>query len=103
MEISNEGKKEFRFNFQNEIEAVNDSYNCGDSKYNAYLFENILISKNWSHSVIKHISINAAAAFVIVGKVDSLMDGYSLALSCFKQGLVSQVVYKLKDISSHIG
>ena len=101
LEISNEGHREFQFNFQKEIEVVNDSYSCGDSKYNAHLFENILIKKDWSHSVIKHISINAAAAFMIVGKVDSLMDGYSLALSYFKKGIVTQTVNKLKDISRY--
>ena len=100
--VTNGKTREFDFNFSKEIEVVDPNYDCGDSNDNALTFINICIEENWDHPIIKHISINAAAAMLCYGDVESLVEGYEKALSLFKTLRVTQAINRYKEVASTI-
>ena len=90
------------FDFKEEIEDISSNYPCGDSRENAKLFVDIFINQKWDHPLIKHIAINAAAAMHCVGKVNSLIEGYQLALELFKTEKVTNAITRYKSVAADI-
>ncbi len=92
--------KRFSFDFAKEIEAIDTNYECGSSAQNAMIFLEIIMEKKWQHPIIKHICINAAAGFLCRGKVNSLKEGYSLAMKLFQDGSVLTTINRYKSIEA---
>ncbi|MDC0036800.1 anthranilate phosphoribosyltransferase [bacterium] len=92
--------KHFSFDFSKEIEAIDPYYECGTSAQNAMVFLQIMMEKKWQHPIIKHICINAAAGFLCRGKVNSLKEGYKLAIELFQNGSVLNTINRYKSIEA---
>lgn len=98
-DVSPGSVNEYTFNFTDQIDSNVTEYQCGDSHFNAMTFINILLEKDWNHSIIKHICINAAFAMVCVNKVDTVKQGYEYALELFKS---EKVIKKINDYKYNV-
>lgn len=87
---------EYTFDFSTEIDPNITDYKCGDSNYNAMTFIKILLEKNWNHSIIKHICINAAFAMLCVNHVSSIKEGFEKAHELFKTESVTKKINEYK-------
>ena len=87
---------EYKFDFSKEIDPNITDYKCGDSNYNAMTFIKILLDKNWSHSIIKHICINAAFAMLCVNHVKTIKEGFNKAHDLFKTEAVTKKINEYK-------
>jgi len=102
--ISVKGKEieEFEFDFSKEIECIKTDYACGDSHENALTFINICIEEDWGNPIIKHISINAAAALLCSGNVSSLSEGYDKSMKLFKSDAVIKAINYYKEVAAKL-
>ena len=98
--IENGNVKEFDFDFSKEIEVIKKDYKCGDSHENALTFINLCIEDDWEHPIIKHISINAAAALLCAGNVTSLIEGYEKSMNLFKSQEVVKAINTYKKVAA---
>ncbi|RAP30815.1 anthranilate phosphoribosyltransferase [Candidatus Marinamargulisbacteria bacterium SCGC AG-343-D04] len=98
--VTKDSVEEELFNFRDEIDGDIEDYYCGDSQENAEIFSHILMDFEWDHSILKHISINAALGFKLAEKVNTLKEGYDLALNLFKTETVTEKIneYKLMTV-----
>tara|TARA_B100000427_G_scaffold95770_1_gene78879 strand:+ start:7155 stop:8171 length:1017 start_codon:yes stop_codon:yes gene_type:complete len=100
--VENKTVKECEFDFSKEIEKIKHDYECGDSHENALTLINIFIEEDWEHPIIKHISINVAAALLCAGQVSSLVEGYEKSNKLFKSGAVVKSINHYKKVAAEL-
>ena len=63
---------------------------------------NIFIEEDWENPIIKHISINAAAALLCSGNASSLSEGYDKSMKLFKSDAVIKAINYYKEVAAKL-